>query len=106
MLEHDDTAAPAPAAPKPRRARGWAARRYGEFAAQYDTPGGAVLTVIRFSGDLACWECQCGESSNPVREYADQTHAQATAGAEAHAAACTKPALCRRCCGTGLAHPR
>ncbi len=65
-----------------------------------------MVTLIRFTGDKAYWECQCGQRGNPVREYADQSHTQATAAAEAHAAACTKPARCRRCDGTGLARPR
>lgn len=93
-------------APRPRRPRGWAAR-FGDFATQYDTSGGAAVTLIRFTHPaVGYWECQCGARNNTVRLFSDQPYPQARADAETHAATCTAPRPCPHCRGAGTLPPR
>lgn len=51
---------------------GWGAK-YDDFAVEYHGPHGALVTLVRFTGDqhrtadLGYWECGCGEANQPVR---------------------------------------
>jgi hypothetical protein len=97
----------APEVPRARRPRGWAAK-FGDWATQYDAPGGAIVTLMRYThpsdadSEIGVWQCSCGQRADqePYPLYPD-----AKAAAEEHAA-CTAPELCRHCRGTGLARTR